>query len=242
MIDLHNHLLPGLDDGAADMDEALAMAELAVADGITHMMCTPHIRPGRYDNDVPGIQAALEEYRRALDQAGIPLAVAAAAEMHFDLQLLERVENDTLPMLGHWKGQPVVLLEFPHSYLPAGAERLTEWLLARGITPLIAHPERNRDLVADPGRLGPFLDQGCLTQITASALLGQFGERAQAVGEALIDAGDATCIASDAHNAGNRPPGLSVVTAAVTERVGPERARALTRDNPWRIVAGHFTD
>jgi len=242
MIDLHNHLLPGLDDGARNMDEALAMARQAVDDGITHMVCTPHIRPGRYDNHPVGIHAGLADFRAALDDAGIPLQVAAAAEMHFGLEIMTQAQSGELPWLGWWQGKPVLLLEFPHSYLPVGAERLTEWLVDRGYLPMIAHPERNRDFVNDLNRLEPFLDQGCLTQVTASALTGQFGERVQACAESLVDAGDVSCLASDAHNPANRPPGLSRAAAVVARRVGPERAQALTRDNPWQVAAGHFSN
>ena len=240
MIDVHNHLLPGLDDGARNMDEALAMARQAVDDGITHLVCTPHIRPGRYDNQPEGIHAALADFRAGLTDASIPLQVAAAAEMHFDLEIITQAQSASLPWLGQWHGKPVLLLEFPHSYLPVGAERLTEWLVTRDFLPMIAHPERNRDFVNDLNRLEPFLDQGCLTQITASALTGQFGERVQTCAEALVDGDDVTCLASDAHNPTNRPCRLSESAAVVTRRFGPERAQALTRDNPWQLAAEHF--
>lgn len=240
MIDIHNHLLPGLDDGPADMGEALAIARLAVADGVTHLVATPHIHPGLYDNTAEGIAASLEALRRALAQAGIPLAVAAAAELRFDLEVMTRVEAGTLPYLGRWQEQAVFLLEFPHTEVPFGAERLVEWLVMRDVRPMIAHPERNRDILNDPQRLAPFLEQGCLLQVTASALTGQFGERSQSVAEQLVVSGKATCIASDAHNTGNRPPCLSKGAHAVEALIGPSAARMLTHENPWRIVQGHF--
>ena len=240
MIDLHNHLLPGLDDGARDMDEALAMARLAVADGITHLVCTPHIRPGRYDNTREGIEAALVDYRAALAAAGIGIAVAAAAEVHFGLEVMTEVRAGRLPLLGRWDDEPVLLLEFPHSHLPVGAEQLTRWLRDQGIRPMIAHPERNRDLVRDAARLEPFLAQGCLIQLTAGAVTGQFGEHAAARAMQLIEAGEATCLASDAHNTDNRMPGLARAAAWVSEAVDAATAQRLVCDNPWRIVAGQF--
>ncbi|RZU99083.1 tyrosine-protein phosphatase [Spiribacter vilamensis] len=241
MIDLHNHLLPGIDDGAEDMAEALAMARLAVADGVTHLVCTPHIHPGLYDNTAEGIDAVLRDYRQALDAAGVDLTVTAAAEVRFGLEVMTGAQAGTLPLLGEWEGQRVLLLEFPHTEIPFGAERLTEWLIARDIRPMIAHPERNRDIVNDPGKLRPFLEQGCLTQVTASALTGQFGPGSQSRAEQLVSEGAATCLASDAHNTGNRPPCLSRGVAAAAALIGKEAATTLGRDNPWRIVAGSFT-
>ena len=241
MIDLHNHLLPALDDGANDMVEALAMARLAVADGITHVVCTPHIRPGVFDNDQAGILEMLHQYRLALADAGIELAVAAAAEVHFGLEVMAMHRADELPLLGEWQGRQVLLLEFPHSGLPVGAERLVDWLIDRDIVPMIAHPERNRDFINSADRLLPFLNRGCLIQVTAGALLGQFGERSQARAEQLLLDGCATCIASDAHNTHNRVPGLARATRAAAAIVGAERARCLTGDNPWKIAQSQFT-
>ncbi|MBY5267735.1 tyrosine-protein phosphatase [Spiribacter salinus] len=240
MIDIHNHLLPGIDDGAADMDEALALARLAVADGITHLVCTPHMHPGLYDNDRAAIEAALANYRAALAEAGIALEVAAAAEVRFGLEVMTGATGGDMPLLGEWAGCGVLLLEFPHTEIPFGAERLTGWLIDRDILPMIAHPERNRDIVNDPHRLTAFIEQGCLTQVTASALTGQFGERTQRCAEHLILTGQANCIASDAHNITNRVPCLGRARAQVDELAGAEVAQALCLDQPWQIVAGHF--
>lgn len=240
MIDIHNHLLPGIDDGAEDMDEALALARLAVADGVTHLVCTPHMHPGLYDNDRAGIEAALAGYRTALAEAGIDLKVAAAAEVRFGLEVMTGATDGTMPLLGDWEGRRVLLLEFPHTEIPFGAERLTGWLIDRNIVPMIAHPERNRDIVNNPDRLTPFIEQGCLTQVTASALTGQFGERSQACAEALILEGEATCIASDAHNIRNRVPCLAQARARVAEIADEATAQQLSVDQPWQIVAGHF--
>ena len=240
MIDIHNHLLPGLDDGPGDLAEALALARLAVADGVSHMIATPHIRPGVYDNTAGGIAASLASFRGALASAGIPLAVSAAAEVRFGLNVMIDAEGGALPMLGRWGGQAVLLLEFPHTEVPFGAERLTEWLMTRGVCPMIAHPERNGDIVNDPGRLAPFREQGCLLQVTASALTGQFGKRVRARAEQLVGDGEVVCIASDAHNTHSRPPCLDLGARAAAALVGESAARALTRDNPWEIIQGHF--
>ena len=240
MIDIHNHLLPGVDDGAADLEEALAMARLAQADGITHLLCTPHMHPGLYDNTAAGIEAVLARYREALEAEGVALAVGAAAEVRFGLEVMALAQSGELPLLGEWRGSQVFLLEFPHTEVPVGAERLTEWLVGRGFLPMIAHPERNRHIISDIGRLGPFLSQGCLTQVTASALTGQFGPQSQARAEQLVLDGQATCIASDAHNTTNRVPCLAAGARAAAALVGQDAAKTLVHDNPWAIVKGHF--
>lgn len=240
MIDIHNHLLPGIDDGAADMAAALRMAQLAVNDGITHLVCTPHIQPRVYDNNAETISGALEAFRMALADAGIELAVAAAAEVRFGLELMKGVVDDSIPWLGEWQGRRVLLLEFPHNEVPFGAEKLTQWMLDRDVLPMIAHPERNRGLLKDPDQLKPFLVQGCLVQLTAASLTGYFGRDSEQLAHQLLDEGHVTVIASDAHNEAYRPPALAAGAAAAEEVVGEQLAQALVRDNPWQLVQGHF--
>lgn len=240
MIDLHNHLLPGIDDGASDMAEALAMARLAVEQGITHLVCTPHIQPGRFDNHDGTIGPVLEQFRTALRSEQIPLQVAAAAEVHFGLEIMTGIAEKTLPFLGEWQGRPVLLLELPHGMVPHGADRLTHWLLGQGVVPMIAHPERNRGFIQSPGRLKPFLDQGCLLQITAASLDGRFGDSACDLAEALLVDGRVTILATDAHNPEHRPPLLAKGLALAAELIGETQARRLVEEQPWAIAAGKF--
>ena len=127
MIDLHNHLLPGIDDGAADIEASVALARLAVAEGITHLVCTPHIHPGRYENTPETIAAAKQRFVSALADAAIELQVAAAAEVRFGMELMLGIGQKQIPFLGEWEGRKVLLLEFPHGEIPFGAERLTQW-------------------------------------------------------------------------------------------------------------------
>ncbi|WP_407309868.1 tyrosine-protein phosphatase [Pseudomonas sp. nanlin1] len=242
MIDLHSHLLPGIDDGADNMQDALEMAAHAVACGTTHMLCTPHLHEGRYSNDAASIAAALRGFRDALEQAGVPLQVSAGAEARFDSQLMTLAKNHQLPFLGEWDERQVLLLEFPHARIPAHAEKLTGWLLKNGIQPLIAHPERNRGLMGEGNhqQLTPFLDQGCLLQVTAGSLTGNFGSSAQALAERLLLDGNVCVIASDAHNMRHRPPNLLPGLEQAIRLVGESAARKLVQDNPWRIVRDQF--
>lgn len=240
MIDLHNHLLPGIDDGAPDLDTALALARVAVDNGITHMVCTPHIHPGRYDNTPDTIRTALHTLARALLEANIPLKISAAAEVRFGMELMQAVEQRTLPYLGRWQGKKVLLLEFPHGDLPFGAEKLTQWLLARDVVPMIAHPERNKTLLRHPARIKPFLQQGCLLQVTAGSVAGHFGSACQDFAHRLLEAGAVTILASDAHNLNHRPPVLHEGMEHAAAIVGHAMARHLVDAAPWEIAQSHF--
>jgi protein-tyrosine phosphatase len=242
MIDLHSHLLPGIDDGAETMSQALEMAEHAVACGTTHMVCTPHLHPGRYDNTKASIAAAVAQFAKALEKAGIALQVSGAAEARFDSDLVNLAMTGRLPFLGEWNGRKVLLLEFPHSEIPLNADKLTGWMLKNNIQPLIAHPERNKGLMG-PGnhkRIEPFLAQGCLLQVTAGAVAGHFGSAAQALAEHFLLEGQVTLLASDAHNMKNRPPNLLPGLEHAAELIGESAARLLVEDNPWRIARSHF--
>ena len=236
MIDLHSHLLPGIDDGAPDLATALQLAQIAVNDGITHMVCTPHIHPGRYENTIKTIEQALVELQQGLIEQQINLTINAAAEVRFGMELMVAVKQQSIPFLGEWQGRPVLLLEFPHGEIPFGAERLTAWLLQQGIKPMIAHPERNKGLLRAPEKLKPFLEQGCLLQVTAGAVAGRFGEAVQELAYTLLKEGLVTILASDAHNIEHRPPILSQGRDAAAAIIGEAAAQRLVIDNPWQIA------
>jgi len=240
MIDLHSHLLPGLDDGAVDLASAMALARVAAEDGITHMVCTPHIHPGRYDNTIEAIAAAHKNLVDGLSKAAIPLRVAMGAEVRFDMELMAGIRNETVPFLGHWRGSRVLLLELPHGEISFGAELLTSWLLERGVVPMIAHPERNKGVMRAPSRLKTFIDQGCLLQVTAASVVGGFGKAARELSHALLKEGLVTVLASDAHNLKYRPPILSQGMHYAARIVGDAKAQALVRHNPWEIASSLF--
>jgi protein-tyrosine phosphatase len=238
MIDLHCHLLPGIDDGPETLEEALEMARIAVANGIVAAHVTPHLHVGRWDNDLPKIAAAVEAYRAALAAANIPLELGFAAEVRLDYEILPLIEAGRVPFLGTLEGFQVMLLEFPHSHVPVGADKFTAWLLARNIRPLIAHPERNKDLMRDPEKLEPFVREGCLVQVTADAIAGDFGELCALRAREFLERGWVSVIASDAHDTVDRPPRIAPGRDAAAKIVGDEEALRLTRGTPQRIVRG----
>lgn len=238
MIDLHCHLLPGIDDGPETLEEALAMARLAVANGITDAFVTPHIHVGRWDNDLAGIAKAVAAQRIELERAGIPLTLGFAAEVRLAYEVLPVIEAGRVPFLGELDGFKILLLELPHSHVPVGSEQFVSWLLKRGIRPMIAHPERNKDILRDSAKLRPFVHAGCLLQLTADAVAGEFGAASEARAIEFLENGWVTVLASDAHDTESRPPRLAPGLAVASRILGPEAAQNLVDATPRRIVYG----
>ena len=175
MIDLHCHLLPGIDDGPKTSKEALELARIASLNGITHAIVTPHIIPGRYDNTLHSIKTVFLDYYKQVKQKNNPLQLGIAAEIRIDPVVKTMVETGTIPYVGEDNGFKIVLLEFPHDVVPRGSIELVEWLLKRNVRPMIAHPERNRAVVRKISAIEPFFKAGCLLQITSGSLSGVFG-------------------------------------------------------------------
>jgi protein-tyrosine phosphatase len=236
MIDLHSHLLPGIDDGAQTLDDSIALARIALADGISHMVVTPHLHPGRYDNTPEIINTAYQRFEQALNEASLTLTVKTAAEVRLSAELLSLVEAEQVPFLGRWNGKKVMLLELPHSHVPPGTDKLIAWLQAKDILPMIAHPERNKGIMSDTGKMQPFVEAGCLFQLTAMSVAGKFGERAREVAHEFLIKGWVTVLATDAHNTKHRPPVLSEGRDAAAEVIGEAAANRLVVDNPARIM------
>lgn len=236
MIDIHCHLLPGIDDGARTLAEALDMARAAVANGIKYSVMTPHLHPGRYENTRTTIEAALVDFQNALRREEIPLECGAAAEVRLSPEILPLMEQNELAFLGEMDGYRILLLEFPHSHIPLGADNLVKKLLDNKIRPIIAHPERNKDVIKDLAKIELFVEMGCLLQLTASAVAGRFGAGSQQCARQLLELGTVTVLATDAHNLKGRRPELREGMDAAAEIIGTEAAQALVQENPWAIV------
>ncbi len=239
MIDLHCHLLPGIDDGPATLDAALDLARIAVADGITHAVMTPHIHPGRYDNSVATITPVFDTFQQALHSHRIALEIHLGAEVRIAAEMLALVPSGKIPFIGHWQGQQVMLLELPHSHIPPGSDKLVDWLLKQNILPMIAHPERNKEIIDNVDKLAPFIERGCLLQLTAMSVAGRFGEMARTRAQQLLENGWVTVLASDAHNHQHRPPVLSEGMQAAAGIIGLAEARKLVYDTPALLLHGH---
>lgn len=236
MIDLHCHYLPGIDDGAESMADSLSLARAAVLDGIMHAAMTPHIHPGRYENVRSSVVVATEQFRQALVQAGIPLQVYPAGEVRLSSDVIELLEQDELPFLGTLNGFRILLLEFPYGQIPLGTEKLAKWLLAQNIRPLIAHPERNKVIMKNVEAIAPYVDIGCLLQVTAASVLGDFGVPAKQSAALMLERGWVHVIGSDAHNLTHREPKMKPARQWLVDNFGAGIAAQLTRFNPAKIL------
>lgn len=233
MIDIHCHILPGVDDGARDLREAVVMCRMAAADGCTAMIATPHQRRGEWWNADRGHLAALAA---ALQEAvGPDFQVLLGGEVHVDGGLLEEVER--LPQGGGvvpLAGSRWLLLEFGATGTPAEASHFVHELVVAGWRPILAHPEFIPWL--DPDLVARLVAQGAATQVTAMSVTGDFGRRPQQDSLALVEAGLVHFLASDSHGTARRPPGLSRACRTLAGRWGEDLARRLTVDNPRAVI------
>lgn len=202
MIDLHCHILPGVDDGSKTMEESLDMARMAVEEGITHLLATPHHMNRNWMNDKNKVIDLVSQVQAELDKEGIPLTLYPGQEVRIYGDILEDIEKDTLLFTDEL--QQYILIEFPTSSIPAFTERLFYDLQSNGKTPVIVHPERNRAILEDPDKLKELVEHGALAQLTAASYTGGFGKEIQKLSKQLIEADLVHFIASDAHNTENR--------------------------------------
>jgi protein-tyrosine phosphatase len=236
MIDLHCHLLPGVDDGARNMQQSLSLARQAVADGISHSVVTPHIHAGRYSNTRSSLEPVFDNFVAELAKAEINLQLSLGGEVRLGIEILPLLDANEIPMLGQMDGYQVMLLEFPHSCILPGADKLVDLLLKKNIRPLIAHPERNKDVMRSLDKIYPFVRAGCLLQLTSGSLCGNFGKVAQQRAKEMLEKGWVSVLASDAHNEKHRPPTLSDGRVVAEKLVGKREADALVWSMPQRIL------
>ncbi|MGQ9681005.1 MAG: tyrosine-protein phosphatase [Anaerolineae bacterium] len=228
LVDVHTHILPGVDDGAADALTSLAMARLAVADGITRLLATPHALRLDGGLDPADVQRRACALQKAVAAAGIPLQLGVGAEMPLINALPRLIDARAYLSLN---GSRYLLIELPHYGLPGGWENLLWQVQMRGLVPIVAHPERHPELGRDPKGLRRLVDRGCLLQVTSGSLEGAFGAGVQSATRRLLREGLVHLLASDAHNATSRPPQLAKAVDLAAEIVG--------RDAAWRLAAAN---
>jgi protein-tyrosine phosphatase len=230
MIDLHSHILPGLDDGARDLDDALGIARAAVADGITAIAATPHVRED-YPTTSDAMEAGVAELRRALEREAIELELLPGGEI--SLEQLDGLSFDELRRFGLGGNPAYVLLETPYYTWPLAFGEIVFRLTGAGFTPVIGHPERNGAVQADVRHVADLVRAGALVQVTAASLDGRLGSRVQKCARRLIDAELVHLVSSDAHSPALREVGLSGSRRAIGNRA---LARWLTQEIPGAIV------
>ncbi|MCK9488748.1 MAG: hypothetical protein M0Q42_05025 [Xanthomonadales bacterium] len=239
-IDLHCHMLPGIDDGAKSTEQALAMARQAQADGIRSVVVTPHHLNGVYLNLAEDIRQAVRAFKLLTLANGIGIQLLPGSELHLVPELpdaLERGEAMTIADRGR-----AVLVELPVFTVPVGADQILDDLLGMGLTPVIAHPERNRALAERPERLADWVERGCLAQVTAQSCTGAFGTVSQNAAKTMIGNGWIHVMASDAHRDRRRIPQLSLGRDMVASWTSPELARLLVLAYPKALINGQDVD
>ena len=199
LVDLHSHILPGVDDGSPDMNHSLVLAKAAVDDGVTHMLLTPHHMDGKYINHKKDIVRKTEEFQQALIENDIPLKVFPGQEVHLSDKLLEAIDDDDILFAD--EGCRYLMLELPHTHVPEYfMKNIFPELINREIVPVIVHPERNQGIQRDPNLLYEMIKSGCLAQLTASSYLGIFGEKVTEFTQKIINSNLGYTFSSDAHN------------------------------------------
>jgi protein-tyrosine phosphatase len=231
MVDIHCHILPGVDDGALDIGDALAIAAAAVSAGTTVMIATPHFSEESKLNAAV-CRERLAGLRRAIAEVGIGLDVRLGCEARFVPSVVARAAAGELPTLA---GSSYLLLEWPITLVNYTDQILFD-LRLKGIRPILAHVERYRFVQSDVDMLVPLVERGTLTQVTAGSLTGEYGPAARRAAEEIVERGLAHVIASDAHSVDSRPPDLRPAVECAARLIGREAALAMVVDVPRAIV------
>jgi protein-tyrosine phosphatase len=232
MVDIHCHILSGLDDGAESLDMSLAMAEMAVEDGVTHIIATPHASPNH--EFIPKlVKMRCDEIQSRFEGR---LTLATGCDFHLSFENLQEIRLDPTRFTLNQKNY--LLVEFADFSIPPSMDNALHELQLAGLQPVITHPERNPLIRTKPERLFRWLRQGCYVQVTAQSLLGRFGKAAKVAAEEWIDAGAVHFLASDAHNVTSRPLRLSEAFEYLEQTRGEELARNLLVDNPMAAFEG----
>jgi protein-tyrosine phosphatase len=235
MIDIHSHLLPGVDEGPKSWEESLRLCRALVDDGITTAVATPHVIDRVYPNTATMVRAFVGELNERLAAAAVPLTVLPGGEIQVSCRHLTEPPFDSLPTLA---GHRYLLLELPAAFVPPSLENLLFSLLARGVFPVIAHPERCIAVQTDLRLAHRWRRAGAVLQVDAESLLGLFGDATARAARGLVLAGLAHALASDSHSCHRRPPRLAAAAVLVTRMAGPDVARFLVEEGPARLVAG----
>ena len=235
MVDIHHHLLWGLDDGSKDIETSIAMVKASAADGVTHIVCTPHAN-GTYDFN-PDVNAAkLAELREHLESEGVTMNIGLGCDFHLSYDnILEAKEN---PAKFSVNGLGYLMVELPDYGVPRGLTETFYELQLAGLTPILTHPERNPTIQNDLPRLAEWMRGGVLLQVTGDSVTGRMGKTAQRIAHELLAKRWAHFLATDAHNLTSRPPRLSEAHEFVSSKYGEAYAESLVTTNPLAVFNG----
>jgi len=241
VIDLHCHILPGVDDGSRSLKESLVMAKTAVRDGIHTIVATAHTLNGVYVNPINKVVSWANALEKAFAKNGIELRLFAACEVHICPHIVEHINKGDAGTIN--RGGKYLLLELPSQSIPGGVKEEIFSLKLNGITPIIVHPERNALIRSDSNILYELIDMGALSQVTAMSVTGGFGVAVRQSAESLLRQRMCHVIASDAHSADARPPVLSEAVEEAAEILGSyEEAERMVTDVPAAILSGRVPE
>lgn len=236
MIDLHTHILPGVDDGVQTMDDAVAFARMAAADGVKTVVATPHYRDGFFVNARTEVLAGVAALKARLEAERVPLTVLPGAEIHISADVIARVKSGHAPTLAD-NGR-TVLFELSMSQYPVDLDNLVFQMRLAGLQVVFAHPERIRFFEDDLARYESVIRLGAFGQLTTGSVMGLFGQNIAAFSEELVRKRLVHVIASDAHNTRGRPPVMSAALARIASWAGDDFARRMVDDFPRAFVEG----
>ncbi|MGO4547598.1 tyrosine-protein phosphatase [Paenibacillus sp. 2TAB23] len=237
MIDIHTHILPGLDDGAADWNDTLDMARAAASEGITTIIATPHHANGTYTNDAQYVTEHTKAINEKLIAEGVPVTIRSGQEIRVHEDLLDAwSRKELLPLAG----SSYVLIEMPSSRIPKSMMELIHELTILNLKPIIAHPERNAEVVQHPERLAELIEAGAYAQVTSHSLLGGFGKRIEQSAWSLLKAGHIHIVSSDAHHVVRRGFRLREAYDAIERRMGEQWVHYLQANAEYIIVDQKF--
>jgi protein-tyrosine phosphatase len=235
MIDLHSHILPGLDDGSRSLQESLEIARIAEKDGIKKMVATPHLFRGEFDHqDLGIIQRKRDELSQALERNNISVEIFRGAEIHVSHNLIQQISQNRQYLT--LNESSYVFVEFPSDHVFPEVKSLFFELMSEGIIPIITHPERNSVFVSTPSLLYELIQMGVLSQANSGSFSGLYGKTAREAVHHFLDLNLIHFIASDCHNTRSFVPRLSEAVERAVTIIGEEKARALVRDNPQAVL------
>lgn len=236
MIDIHHHLLPGIDDGSRNLEMSVAMVQMAVEDGITHIVATPHANH-TYSYDRQRNQALVDEVRSSLpEETRNRVQLGLGCDFHLNFENVEDARvNGTRYSINETE---YLLVELPDFNIPTRLDEVLYNLRVAGLTPILTHPERNGTLQRSPERLDNWIKDGLLVQVTAGSVLGAFGGKAKDMAWRLLRGGAVQFLATDAHDTVRRPPKMMEARVQVEKRLGAELADLLCVGNPLAVFEG----
>jgi len=235
VIDIHCHILPGMDDGPKTEEQAFSMCKIAAGDGIKTIVATPHTGNGVYLNDAKDVLRGVKKLNKLLKEKGLNLTIFPGHDAHIQPELIEDIKQGKVLTINN--GKKYVLLELPAKSVPSYVEECITKLKSNGITGIISHPERNYQIQQNLHIIEKLIQAGALLQITAMSLTGGFAAPAQKIAIRLLKQRLVHIIASDAHSEDKRPPILSLAVKKAAKFIGERNAGEMAYTVPLEVIS-----